>query len=293
MAYVMHEKKVDTSKIETSFVVLEDGRILEYRIYGETKDFTKTIIEFNGFGATSLSFFNNFNAYYKASKIRGIAITLPGFGYSSVKKNRKIADWHVDVDVILKKEKIEKFWVRGVSFGSCHAMRIAHFYGKQVLGLILIVPLLPNDLITSLNITEYERPPIVLLTDVVGDAIWWLAAGTNILYSNPIYMKFAKDYPDTAKDVEDDFKINLNHLGWKEAMKTLHLNENWGFDIKEINLEKVMIMYGRDDQVAPPKMAEWLVKNIPNAKSHSEVGYGHFTFGIPGLIEKIEKTLFQ
>jgi hypothetical protein len=33
MAYVMHEKKVDTSKIETSFVVLEDGRILEYRIY--------------------------------------------------------------------------------------------------------------------------------------------------------------------------------------------------------------------------------------------------------------------
>jgi hypothetical protein len=119
MAFVMHEKKVDTSKIETSFVVLEEFwniEFMEKQKISQKPSLNSTVLEQLLYHFLIISMHTT-----KLQKSEELP-SLPGFGYSSVKKNRKIADWHLDVDVILKKEKIEKFWVRGVSFGSLTSM---------------------------------------------------------------------------------------------------------------------------------------------------------------------------
>jgi pimeloyl-ACP methyl ester carboxylesterase len=294
--YLMLEQSINVQDItaaKSNFVTLKDGRILEYRVYGEIKEYSKTVVEFNGFGASSLSLFDTFNDHYSKMGIRGIGISLPGFGYSSAKKNRVISNWHLDVDEVLKKEKIEQFWVRGISFGTCHAMEIAHHYGsKRILGLILIAPLIPNDIINTMTV-KYDRPPSFLFWDGIGDLFWWLLAGPKFLDSDATLQRLFKDYPELRLKYTTDFARNLNYHGWKESMKTLYGQKNWGFDPRDINLEKIFIMYGEDDVVAPPQFGEWLSKNIMNAVSEKVTGYGHYTAGVPGNMEKFDKSIFN
>jgi pimeloyl-ACP methyl ester carboxylesterase len=42
---------------------------------------------------------------------------------------------------------------------------------------------------------------------------------------------------------------------------------NWGFDPRELDGSKLLIMYGGKDQYMPPQHGAWLAENIPNATS--------------------------
>ena len=111
---------------------LADGRIIEYFVYGSTKPDAKTLVQFTGTAGTAHSFISSltYTAKLKELNIRGIGITVPGHGYSSTKVGRMIYEINEDVKPIFEAENVDKFIVEGTSYGSSHALALAHYYGK-------------------------------------------------------------------------------------------------------------------------------------------------------------------
>jgi pimeloyl-ACP methyl ester carboxylesterase len=136
---------------------------LEYFIFGETDQYDKILVEFNGFGGTGKALELYFNQIYKSFKIKAISITVPGFGHSSLKEDRKLNEWHLDVEKVLKKEKIEKFWVKGSSFGVSHALEVAYFLKEKIQGVIVSAPAIPVDILKKLNPGIPASQPISFL----------------------------------------------------------------------------------------------------------------------------------
>ena len=90
-------------------MVLPDGRILEYFVYGSEREDALILINFPGLGTTGKLDVSLWSEYYRKANVKKISITTPGSGYSSVDPHRKLLNWHKDVDVVLKQEKVDKF----------------------------------------------------------------------------------------------------------------------------------------------------------------------------------------
>ncbi|XP_006462845.1 hypothetical protein AGABI2DRAFT_224504 [Agaricus bisporus var. bisporus H97] len=56
-------------------------------------------------------------------------------------------------------------------------------------------------------------------------------------------------------------------MQWDGFMGTTDvLHGDWGFKVEEMSNKPVMIVYAKDDRMAPPSWAEWLVEKYPNAR---------------------------
>ncbi|KAL9652855.1 hypothetical protein ABK040_010887 [Willaertia magna] len=295
--YVIYKSQQDSPPINPEdilkdggkYVILKDNRILEYFVFGETENYTKTIVEFAGYGTTGRIFKIMENEQYKKRKIRGIAISVPGFGFSSIKVKRQLKDWHLDVDEVLKVEKVDKFWVKGQSFGTQHAMEIAHHYGKKrVSKLILITPFAPRNIAKELGtLNEISVPE----SDWLKNILFYFIQSMRVKFDS--YKRLINDYPELERlttITEEDIVRNLDHKGWKENNDVVC--SDWGFDVREIDVDEVLIFYAYDDDLTHPKNAEWLIENIKNAKGFcSHAGYGHFSFAVPKEEERIYSML--
>ena len=116
-------------------VVTSDGRTVEYCVYGSTKSDANVLIEIAG-GLGLASFYPQYpglDDLYKALNVKGIAVTLPGWGYSSLHPGRKYVDFpKTDIDPILSAENVDgAFAVSGASLGAPHAMAVAHHFGAD------------------------------------------------------------------------------------------------------------------------------------------------------------------
>eukprot|EP01080_Neovahlkampfia_damariscottae_P004475 gene4475-7856_t len=239
------------TKYGGNYVTLPDGRILEYFIYGEKKNYQKTIIEFNSFsGAKVLA--STTNEDYQRLKIRGIGITIPGFGFSSLKINRKLNEWHRDVEVVLKKENVKKFWLKGISFGCMH-WNIRHDFSWVNLPHTIVENIFPN----------FQKPPSFIFSSVIGKTLWYVFAGTNFISFDYEQLHLMDKYPETIQYVQD-MDRNVNHLGWMDNLKMI--SEPWGFEFDKIEVSKLWLIYAEDDPISDPKFTEFFFERNPNAK---------------------------
>ena len=142
---------VDVKKILAAggrWVQLEDGRIVEYYVYGSEKADARVLLQCNGTYATGWGLANYplVNAKLTELNIKGISITVPGHGYSSMRGDGfKIGQWPKDdVEPVLTKEAVTgKFMVEGTSYGTSHAMALGAHFGDRVSALHLHVPYIP------------------------------------------------------------------------------------------------------------------------------------------------------
>ena len=115
------------------FVILPDSRILEYFVYGSTNADATVLVQIAGSMGTGRIFLEGeIQDTCKELNIKGISITVPGFGFSTVNVGRRIVDFAQDVDHVLIAENVDNFIVEGTSYGTPHAMALAWFFGSRV-----------------------------------------------------------------------------------------------------------------------------------------------------------------
>ena len=103
-----------------------DGRVIEYYVYGDV-DSDRTLVQIHGSMSSAKMFSEipHMDAALKEHKIRGIAVNLPGHGFTSPDPHRRMVAWPgTDLAPVLAAEKIPEdapILVEGSSFGSAHA----------------------------------------------------------------------------------------------------------------------------------------------------------------------------
>ena len=127
------------------YIETDCGRKVEYFVFGNIEPQAKVIICIYGSGPEAMSEVDfNENCCIKFG-LKGIAISLPGYGYTDIKPGRKVVDWpKEDLAAVLKKEAVEKFMIMGQSQGIVYAMTAAYYYPERCEGIGLNAPLLPS-----------------------------------------------------------------------------------------------------------------------------------------------------
>ena len=263
------------------FIQLDDGRIVEYFVYGSEEADVPVLLEINGSGGTGWMFkeLPGITNALKKFNIKAIAISVPGHGYSSAQIARTIGNWPKDdVEPVLNAEGISgKFWVEGTSYGSSHAMAVAHYFGDRVEKLHLHVPYLPIEMRKEMNWKMYGaddslkcQPEWVksLCSCRLFCCIQCLCSCMNAC-PGMFYDENGKKVSAGLKELglPDHYPVQVKDLTRSAVTGpygTIHnslvptTSTNWGFDPREISTKKVIVSYGEDDEQAPGEHGKFL-----------------------------------
>ena len=273
------------------FVKLPDGRVLEYFTAGDPKG--TPFVYFLGYGNTGRRILAA-HELLEERGIRGIAITVPGFGRSSLAPNRRMTDWPRDVDHVLVKENVLEFYVGGFSFGGQHAAAVAQAMPRRVLGLLMIAPVAPVDIPFSVNSTSLITDTLRFLMSypVIGElvsAAITIAPVEERLEALPCYARGLKRLANgTAGQrtlysaiMEDHHRGPvLSHHGFGPANIRLMTIHPWGFNLSDLGRlpaegKPVRIISSIDDVVNPLAWHQWMKEQIPGAQLDIYSGWGH------------------
>jgi len=276
---------VPTAKIEAAggkFVKLDDGRVVEYFVYGSEKPDAKVLVQNNGSMGTAWAFsqFERANSKLRELNIKGISLTRPGVAYSSLNFGSNLLYWaQHDVNAVLAAEGVDKFMVEGISQGSGEAMAIAFAHPARIEKMHLIVPMLPMEL--SKEVAPHAiRPPTGDKVEVTAKQLQSCSGCcTHCMYScgccclrccagpSMVQDKYSEaNYPGMAAIQFKDMMRNNVHNGssfiW--AMSDEYATANWGFDVRELaekikGKDSVLITFAVNDQMSHPDWARYLV----------------------------------
>ena len=298
--------EIDTAKILKDggkFVQMPDGRVVEYFVAdysdrnssqdeGES-DAVKTILFVSGSMGTGRLFSTlpGLTAALQRHKLKALSITVPGFGYSSIQKQRSIGSWAKDdVSVVLHAEKITgKFMVEGASYGAPHAMAVAaHFGPERVAKLHLMVPYVSIPLREELG---FKKLMLGDGLDKKEDYLQTLGSCSLSCQNSCLLCCFStcpcciknccvpslkavdQAVPHTVEKLAADTvrsAAGSGVMGWHYNMMIPTVSENWGFDPRGIAVGKIMISYSEDDGECDPAHGEFLGEWFGNSGKFSD-----------------------
>ncbi|GAA0961417.1 alpha/beta fold hydrolase [Virgisporangium aurantiacum] len=189
--------------------------------------------------------------------LRYLTYDRPGYGRSSRAPGRTVFDAVADIGVLLDHLGADRCVVVGGSGGAPHALACAAGMPDRVVGVTVVVPPAPIDLIGS-------------------DAYFaGMDAGTAQL--------FRLAYTGGAEAVEPalvqalagaglpagDESLRQGVVGMVDDLVALH--RPWAFDLGEVRAP-VDIWFGVDDENAPAAHARWLAAALPEATLHPQQG---------------------
>ena len=275
-----------------------DGRIVEYLVYGSDRPDAKVIVQVHGAGTSAAwqCFMNA--ALCEELNLKGIAPSMPGYGYSDIHVGRRIVDFARDVELILDAERVNTFMVEGASLGTAHAMAIAwHFGSDRCVAFGINGPYLPAAICEEFEFrNDAERLP------KAGAQNWYQAWNffvAELMYIAPLVSppaRFMHLLPEgkqvkserpwvfetIGKDQRRLVARGTQGQGWDQF--SYEMNTMWGFDPREIGTKNVAVWYARDDSQCPPEHGEWLadcfssIAGVNTDIRSEELGFGHFTY---------------
>ena len=116
------------------FIQQPDGRIVEYFLYGSEDPSARVLVQCPGSMATG---YHNTGlpklcAKLKELNIRGVSVSMAGYGFTSWRSDFRLCDYAVDVEAVLKAEGITgPLMVEGASYGAGLAAAVAHRFGER------------------------------------------------------------------------------------------------------------------------------------------------------------------
>jgi pimeloyl-ACP methyl ester carboxylesterase len=290
--------------------VNEDGRKIEYFVYGSTDPSAPVIINMHGSGVEASLEKSMYQPICEELEVRGISISLPGFGNTDMKIGRVVVDWpSEDLEPVLNQEGVQDFMITGHSQGNPHAMAAAYYFGARCTGLGLYAPLLPNDLTEEIGIVGavgYEK--LKTTEDLKSLFTGWYFF-TMYLTTDPfcpaIPLKIMKTTTPKLKDdpvLIEEFGKSLARAtirgaagnAWESAKDVCY---DWGFDPRLIETNNICVWHAADDTWCPPEIGEWLANYFTEKGAtvnfkNENVGYGHFTYST-GKYREAEHSLVK
>jgi pimeloyl-ACP methyl ester carboxylesterase len=224
---------------------------------------------------------------YLDAGVRAITYDRAGYGLSSRRAGRSVADAAADVATIADALALARFAVTGGSGGAPHALACAALLPERVTRCASVVgpaPFGPAGLpreqfmegMVEGNVREFG----------------WALAGEDTL--RPELERLARELiasveSDTAQPLPEDYSLSVEDLGVVEeggirAMLAETFREGigrsvdglvdddlaftrpWGFDVAAID-RPVAVWYGEHDTLVPTAHGEWLARTIPGAEA--------------------------
>ena len=266
------------------FLTLDAGRVLEYYVYGSEQADATTLLQFGGNFSTGYFFAADqaLGAKLAELNIRGIAISLPGVGYSSMNHGANMYHFcKEDVGRVLEAEGVSRFMLEGTSNGTMIAMGVAHAHADRLAHLYLNVPWFNKEVAAletpHVSVTDFYLPcqdrcvtSANLRSVFPGCCLHCCVNCTAcccfaMMSECEQHKETARELPELAKLQYDDTKRALKHHGAGVCLSQIFAGTAPGVDIRELaakfrGKDKVLITWATNDAEAPPDQARALIK---------------------------------
>ncbi|RYN66194.1 hypothetical protein AA0117_g11876 [Alternaria alternata] len=280
---------------ECQVLSLPDGCTLGFATYGSTDPSHPVIFLFHGLPGCRLVG-RSWDKLCRDIGARLITIDRPGCGDSTL-ADRRLIDWPSDIVSLADYLNIDRFSVLGASGGGPYALACARFIPKERLRATTVVcgigPI--EALVDFAPYLPWHARDITL---------WLLRQGAlHVFLPHVLIRPYLTRDPSRLKRVlEDQAKTeeekeqfrdekgetNLDDVvaSLLEAFKQgsggcMHdgavLTEDWGFDLKDVDNERVWLIHGDQDAQAPLKGAQWIDERLGGGKLKILKGKTHFT----------------
>ncbi len=264
-----------------------DGRTLAVAEWGDPAGLP--LISIHGTPSGRLSRWRDPSIYTRAG-IRRITFDRAGYGLSTRRPGRRVADITEDVATIADALGIDRFAVTGRSGGGPHTLACATLLGDRVIRCAAVVAVAPFDAEgldwfagqTPGNVAEGElalvgeealRAKLEIDRRTMLDRIASGADNTmpdNYEVSDSDRIQQAKDRAVLGESLPDALQAGVD--GWIDD--DLAFVAPWGFDVASIAVP-TSLWYGRADTLVPGAHGDWLAAHIPDVEVFASE-FGHF-----------------
>jgi pimeloyl-ACP methyl ester carboxylesterase len=268
-----------------------DGRSLELVVAGPSEGMP--LVLHHGTPGAAVTFDRLVDAAARHG-LRTVVYARPGYGRSTARPGRSVADAAADVTVVLDALGAAEFVTVGWSGGGPHALAAAALLPDRCRGAATIAGVAPCgaqglDWLAGMgaeNVAEFgaalagEQPLSDYLekeaAGLAGVQAREVAAALGDLVSDVDRAAITGDF---AEYLAASFRTSVSTgiAGWRDD--DLAFAKDWGFALDAVAVP-VTIWQGDQDRMVPYEHGRWLADHVAGARGRLLAGEGHLTLGI-------------
>jgi pimeloyl-ACP methyl ester carboxylesterase len=271
--------------------VAADGREVAFAVWGDPAGFP--VLGLHGTPGSRLDRWPD-EELYKSLGVCLVTHDRAGYGRSSRRRGRSVADEVDDVRLLADELGFERFGVTGGSGGGPHALACAALLPDRVIRAVCNVGVAP------LGSPGLERDEWLAGMDPQNvKEFGWAEAGEDVLTvelerehaavrervavdPTTVLGEFELSDSDRAQLSRPEFKQVITESTAEQAVNgvggwvddDLALIRSWGFELDAITVP-VLVRYGSTDVLVPPAHGEWLAANVPGCVVKVDDAAGH------------------
>jgi pimeloyl-ACP methyl ester carboxylesterase len=267
---------------------LSDGRLLEVAVSGP--DGAIPLVVHHGTPGER-SQYPPFAAAAAARGLRYVSYSRPGYGGSSRRPGRAVADCAADTAAILAHLGADRCYTVGASGGGPHALACAALLADRVLACATVAGVGPFgaeglDFLEGMGrenqaefraalagpagLEAYLEQEAQAFAGVSGEQV---AAALGDLVSAVDVAALTGDF---AAYVAASFRQALANGMWGWFDDDLAFTWPWGFDLHRVEVP-VVVWQGGQDRMVPSAHGQWLAAHLPTAEARLLLGEGHLS----------------
>jgi pimeloyl-ACP methyl ester carboxylesterase len=273
---------------QISALSLTDGRDLEVEVSGPEGSPVLLFCHGTPGGSAQLG------ARARGAHQRGLRLVTwsrPGYGASTRRAGRTVADDVDDVAAVLDHVGADTCLVAGWSGGGPHALATGALLADRVRGVLCIAGVAPYDadgldFMAGMGEENVEEFGLALQGEEPLRA-WLDNARSELIDITPDDVAASLDTllpPVDEAELTGEFADHLAH-GFRQAVSVgvdgwldddLAFTRPWGFELSDVAVP-TYLWQGSEDLMVPFAHGQWLAEHIPGVTAHLEQGEGHIS----------------
>jgi pimeloyl-ACP methyl ester carboxylesterase len=271
-----------------SLLRLPDGRALSYLEVGVSSG--PAVFHFHGHGSSRIEALMLEKAALTLG-LRVVALDRPGIGRSDRRIGDRLLDWPADVAAAADQLGIDKFAVQGMSAGGPYALACAHLISERITACALVSTVPPPEIArragprlrrfawwVAHRFPNYLRrrlkqfrpdgqPDDAMIQGRMLRISQWLGGQDEILMHNAeMRALLARTMVETARQGAAANREEIERLV-----------RPWGFDVRQIRLERIFLWHGEKDRIMPAGPVRVLAQRLAGCRSKFYPDEGHFS----------------
>ncbi len=283
-----------------STVTTADGAVLEYLVSGPPDG---RALLFHVGTPNAAIHFRGIVEPATALGLRTISYSRPGYGESTPRPGRRVADAVADVETVLAELGVDDFVTLGWSGGGPHALACGALLPERCRAVAVLAGVAPYpahgieflDGMDEANVQEFSAAMAGAdqLTALLEPMAAELAAvtGASVVHSLDGLLP-PVDRTALTGEFADEMAAALRRAvqsgiaGWRDD--DLAFVADWGFELSRLTVP-VGIWQGRQDRMVPFAHGQWLAAEIPTAEAHLFASEGHLSLvsQLPDLLAEL------
>jgi pimeloyl-ACP methyl ester carboxylesterase len=278
---------------------LPDGRTLELHELGEPDGFP--IVVHHGTPGSGTLYDR-----WASPGVRLIGYDRAGYGGSTRRPGRSVADVVGDIQAIADELGLERFATWGLSGGGPHALACAALCDDRLAAAASLAGVGPYgapdlDWLAGMGEGNQQEFGLVLAgEDALRPALEEERSGLMQISAEQLRDAMAPHLSPTDSgaltgELAAALHGNMQHGlatsadGWVDD--DLAFAKAWGFDLASIE-RPVLVLQGGDDLMVPPAHGAWLLRNVAGAEGRVDEAHGHLTL-VEHLIPEVHAWLLS